>query len=372
MNLPDRDVRYRDLVVSAGVGILVVDLDGVIVSANPSFHAMLGIPSGELVGRHWAELVEPAEMREASEAFAALRSGDRSQYSLLGRLRARSGANVWVSVVASTLRDTTGAPDSIVAFVTDATAEVARRTRMEAFIRLVRGVGRATDATTIVDALFAETLAAFEANTGAVCRWDEERNALVFVRLQPYTAAQLGTIPSGSAAIGRAFAEGRTIVVNDYQREGNVNPIARRDGYTAAIATPLVHDGIKLGAIAVGARDGRTMYGPEDEQTIELLASVAAAELAGVRLGRIDHVLRAARRAEHEMGTKLAMTVGYAELLANDPALSEEAREMAQEALAGALDAVAVLRRLEGVTDVDERLWEPGPEPGAEGEPRDN
>jgi signal transduction histidine kinase len=56
---------------------------------------------------------------------------------------------------------------------------------------------------------------------------------------------------------------------------------------------------------------------------------------------------------QHEMNNQLGVTVGYAELLAHDPSLSPEQREMAQTALNGAERAAALLDRLRRVTRID-------------------
>jgi signal transduction histidine kinase len=64
-------------------------------------------------------------------------------------------------------------------------------------------------------------------------------------------------------------------------------------------------------------------------------------------------VLLAARTMQHQMNNQLGVTVGYAELLAQDPSLSSEQREMAQTALQGAERASALLNRLRTLTRVD-------------------
>jgi signal transduction histidine kinase len=64
-------------------------------------------------------------------------------------------------------------------------------------------------------------------------------------------------------------------------------------------------------------------------------------------------VLLAARTMQHEINNQLGVTVGYAELLSQDPSLSREQREMAQAAMHGAERASALLNRLRSVNRVD-------------------
>ena len=68
---------------------------------------------------------------------------------------------------------------------------------------------------------------------------------------------------------------------------------------------------------------------------------------------RLEGIMLAARTMQHEMNNQLGVTVGYAELLAHDPSLSPEQREMAQTALNGAERAAALLDRLRRVTRID-------------------
>jgi signal transduction histidine kinase len=77
-----------------------------------------------------------------------------------------------------------------------------------------------------------------------------------------------------------------------------------------------------------------------------------AAEARLAEAARLEGVLLAARTMQHEMNNQLGMAVGYAELLADDPSLSTEQREMARTALHGAERAAALLGRLRTLTHV--------------------
>jgi hypothetical protein len=68
---------------------------------------------------------------------------------------------------------------------------------------------------------------------------------------------------------------------------------------------------------------------------------VEHAKLVGVRL--------AARTLEHHLTNNLTLTIGYAELLAEDPELPGRLREMAREVLENAQACVDVVRQLRHV-----------------------
>src|SRR5439155_25841559 len=88
-----------------------------------------------------------------------------------------------------------------------------------------------------------------------------------------------------------------------------------------------------------------------DEADEELTRLEDQARLEGVRL--------AARTLEHHLTNHLTLTVGYAELIAEDPELPERLRDMARQVLESAqaaVDSVRRLRQVDSVNLVDEGI----------------
>jgi hypothetical protein len=83
------------------------------------------------------------------------------------------------------------------------------------------------------------------------------------------------------------------------------------------------------------------MVVPMPEEADEELSLEDQARLDGVRL--------AARTLEHHLTNHLTLTVGYAELIAEDPELPERLREMARQVLESAQAAVESVRRMRQV-----------------------
>src|SRR5581483_8902223 len=81
-----------------------------------------------------------------------------------------------------------------------------------------------------------------------------------------------------------------------------------------------------------------------DEADEELSALEDQARLEGVRL--------AARTMEHHLTNHLTLTVGYAELIAEDPELPERLRQMALQVLESAQAAVDSVRRMRQIEEV--------------------
>ena len=72
-------------------------------------------------------------------------------------------------------------------------------------------------------------------------------------------------------------------------------------------------------------------------------------ELSLEEQARLDGVRLAARTLEHHLTNHLTLTVGYAELIAEDPELPERLREMARQVLESAQAAVDSVRRMRQV-----------------------
>jgi hypothetical protein len=83
---------------------------------------------------------------------------------------------------------------------------------------------------------------------------------------------------------------------------------------------------------------------PEEETDDEIARLEDQARRDGVRL--------AARTLEHHLTNHLTLTVGYAELIAEDPELPERLREMAVQVLESAQAAVESVRRMRQIESI--------------------
>jgi hypothetical protein len=84
---------------------------------------------------------------------------------------------------------------------------------------------------------------------------------------------------------------------------------------------------------------------PDQEADEEANRLQDSARLEGVRL--------AARTLEHHLTNHLTLTVGYAELIAEDPELPERLRDMARQVLESSQAAVECVRRMRQVESLN-------------------
>jgi CheY-like chemotaxis protein len=96
------------------------------------------------------------------------------------------------------------------------------------------------------------------------------------------------------------------------------------------------------------------------ERQVELTRDRRLAAAALEEAARIQGVLLASATVEHNLGNQLALTMGYAELLANDPRLEPSLRPWAERAVKGVEDAVTTLEKIRGIRRIEEATMRGG------------
>ncbi|GEM_PF-2276031 len=235
--------------------------------------------------------------------------------------------------------------------------------RREELLRVVSRVATEINPSRLVQDVLAEAVDLLGASVGVVYRWSESPG-----KLEPVWDASRAerSVPFhlGQAASLRAVERRAPVRLDALHHAGETPPDA--SGVNLVLAVPLLHRGQLLGALAVGSDGHTTGFDAGDVELLELLASSAAAELAGLERARLSGALIAASTMAHHLNNQLALTVGYGELLANDPRLPAELRRHAIEAMNGAQAASETLAKLQRITRLEHA---PGPLGDAEAHP---
>jgi GAF domain-containing protein len=231
----------------------------------------------------------------------------------------------------------------------------ASHARHVSLLRIVRQLTNESDPDTLMKCLVDEAVALLRGQVGSVACWDEEEQVLKRVwSTIPLVDGRPYDIRPGEGIGGQCIVLRRPVISNDYDNDPLALRVARRVGLQAGIAVPLLREGELLGAIMIGTRDPEMMFTEEDGEALEILASVAASVVAGLRQARLSGALLAARTAQHHLNNQLGVTVGYADMLANDPRLPPDLRACAAEILASALDAAETVDQLRRLTRLEE------------------
>lgn len=237
------------------------------------------------------------------------------------------------------------------------------RTTDRTLLRLARRFAAEGDPRLLLTQVVAEAAALVAADDAGISTWDPQREALITVTsLVPPSSPGLVLDPRDSVS-GQAADQRRVILVHDYQATFGASTPAGGGGAQAVIAVPLLYEDRLLGALSVTATTPGARFTEADGESLEMLAGLAAAALVGIERARLEGALLAIRTAEHELNNRLALVVGYTELIAEDPALPPHLGSMAHEALGAAQSAASILESLQDLHQLQERNW--GPDVGS-------
>jgi GAF domain-containing protein len=227
--------------------------------------------------------------------------------------------------------------------------------RHTVLLRIVRQLTDESDPDTLMRCLLDEAISLLRGQVGSVACWSEEEQVLKRVwSTIPLVDGRPHDIRPGEGLGGQVIVLRRPLFSNDYMNDPIALGVAKRVGLHAGIAAPLLRDGQILGAIMIGTRDPDVRFTDEDAEDLEILAGVAASVVAGLRRARLAGALLAARTAQHHLNNLLGVTIGYADLLAEDPRLPPDLQEYVAEILTSAQEAAETVDRLRRVTRLEE------------------
>jgi PAS domain S-box-containing protein len=364
-----REGRFRRMADLAPVLLWTAADDQERDFLNQSWLDFTGRPLKLERGAGWATGVHPDDrdgcLNAFREAFAA-----QQPFECEYRLRRFDGEYRWFLDRATPRFDADGTFLGYVGASTDITdrksAEAEREealTRLASLLRVSRRLASESDSKALLTALVHEAEAHLHADAGTVHRWEEDKGGLVAVYNSLLRDRPPIVVPVGQGAIGQAVERRRPVIVDDYAGESNIMSAAREAGVRSALAVPLLHQNRLLGALAVFSFDPARRFSPADVEALELLGAMASAALVGVERARLDGALLAANTAQHEVYNRLALMMGYVEMISLSDAVPPAFREAAEEALTGVAGAVEILNALGSVKQLRERDWGPNVRP---------
>jgi diguanylate cyclase (GGDEF)-like protein/PAS domain S-box-containing protein len=130
------EAKYRELFVSNLDGICVVDLDGVVLDANPALLSMLDIAPGTLLGKPLSTFIVPSwrAYDEHMIHHRVMTDGHCGEYEI--ELQREGNAGLLVSAKGVLMRDADGQPVGVWRIVRDLTERKAAAARMELAARV--------------------------------------------------------------------------------------------------------------------------------------------------------------------------------------------------------------------------------------------
>jgi PAS domain S-box-containing protein len=111
--------HFRAVFEESKLAILLVDLHGLIVEANPAFQRAFGYGEDGLRGRPLQELVIPEERAAVAHEQLALAAGGTPRSTAERRLLSEDGAVLWARCISSLVVDAQGDPSHIMVLLED-------------------------------------------------------------------------------------------------------------------------------------------------------------------------------------------------------------------------------------------------------------
>lgn len=349
--------RYRALVHLSPHPVLVHSR-GKVVFINPAGLQLIGATRPDVVvGQSVLDLIHPDERKAAGERIRHMEETGKAVPTARRRWLRLDGEAIETESVAAPI--TWNGNRAYQVTFRDVTLQTRFERRQEGLLRAARRFAAEPDPRALLQSLLDEARDLLDGEDGLVRLWDAATGELrVYLGSFP-DLARYPVYHRGEGLSGRAFQEGQPVIVNDFQTQVGKTSPASEAGVRRGIAAPLIHEGRALGTISVLSRT-RTSFTQQDAETLELLASLAAAALDSSERSRLEGVLLAARTLEHELNNQLALVAGYAELLGRDPALPERLKPLARDAQSGAQAASRTMRQLLQATSTKERGWGEG------------
>jgi hypothetical protein len=259
-----------------------------------------------------------------------------------------SGEVVWIEDRARVERTFDGKPLRMRGTNADITARKRLERQREALLRIAGWFATDADTEARLRATLDEAVALVGAQAGTVRRPDAGHTTLIAVAGTRSAADFPREIAFGQGAGGRAAVERRTVIVNDYQSNSQQGQPAP-PWVNAALAAPLLHEGRLLGVLTVVSGEPTKCFSRVDAEALELLAGFVSAALAGEERARLETVTLAGRELSHRLNNHLALALGTTEIVAGEPTLQPQLRQLLHQAVEALAAAARDIERFQNL-----------------------
>jgi len=113
--------RFEATYASALAGIMTLDLEGVIVDANPALQELMGYSEQEFAGTRAIDYVHPDDREALLALYWRRAAGGAGASTIEHRIRCKGGEEVWVNSSVSFIRDSEERPAMAILMVQDIT-----------------------------------------------------------------------------------------------------------------------------------------------------------------------------------------------------------------------------------------------------------
>lgn len=138
---------YKSIFERSNLGMIIVDMDGHILLANPSFLKMIGYSEEEIVGVSLRDITYPEDLERVLRLIEEVRAGKLNHYQLEKRYVRKDGNLLWVRSESFLIKDLKDAP-----YIMELSWDITEIKRMESELnKIYQAVEQASDWVVITD-----------------------------------------------------------------------------------------------------------------------------------------------------------------------------------------------------------------------------
>ena len=289
--------RYRRLIETANEGIITIDTDDRITSANASMAHMLGYTPSQMSGLSLYEILFPSDYEAARERRIQRRRGIAEQYEL--RLRHKTGQEIW-AVANVTVMMEAGKYSGTFGLFTDITER--KRTEQDLLARaeresVINRIGEAIR-TSFDPAAMQETVSillgeALQADRCYYVTYELSRDIMRIGR--DWRRADLPSVAgehdvSQFAWVLAELFQGGTAVVADIRASKLSADVQEQFGQRAVLAVPFFSGGDLVAALFAGMTEPRD-WTPAEVDLMEQIATLTRAAVDAARVNQREHTI---------------------------------------------------------------------------------
>lgn len=123
LNSKPLEQRFKNIFVSAGVGIAEISTAGDFMLVNNSFSKILGYSVEEILNMNFTRLTHPDDIETSWNNMHKLLDGQMASYSMEKRYYHKNGATIWANLTVSLVRNDQGIPQYLVGVLIDITKQ---------------------------------------------------------------------------------------------------------------------------------------------------------------------------------------------------------------------------------------------------------
>lgn len=138
--LRESEAKFHAIFAEAGLGMALIDKDGVFFDVNPALARMFGMSCDELVGKDIRTLTAPEDIDRSIESFDDLVSGETDVRKLEKQYLHKNGEPFTASVISSVVHDRDGKFEFSVGLVEDITERKSAERALRESEELLRAI----------------------------------------------------------------------------------------------------------------------------------------------------------------------------------------------------------------------------------------